>query len=1158
MKNFEFVHLNVHSEYSIINGFNKPKDIIKKACKFNMPSLCLSDLGNMFGALKFYEKSHIFGIKPILGLHLKIVFVKNDIEIILLARNILGYKNLMIISSILQNNNMNKVYKFNRIHFSYLKKYSKGLILILSYNFFYKNYNNIVKIDYKLIEEYILFFKKNFCECFYLELNRIGLFNEEFYINKILKVSFIYEIPLVATNRVYFLNKEDFNLHKIKTCINKGISLSKLKNYKYTKNQFLKSKEEMYNIFIDIPESIKNSVEISKRCNVLFEEKKYFLPNFFKKKVSSKRYLIKKSYEGIKKRLKKISKNKNFKNKNYSEYYKRISYELKIINKMGFSGYFLIVMEFILWAKKNDIPVGPGRGSGAGSLVAYALCITEINPIDFDLLFERFLNPERLSMPDFDVDFCMDRRDEVVSHISKIYGKKYVSQIITFGTMSAKSVIRDVGRVLGYPYGFINYVSKLIPTHFRMTIKKAFIEKLELRALYKNDEEFKNLIDISKKLEGVIKNVGKHSGGIIISPNKIINYVPLYFDKECNNSITQFDKNDLENIGLIKFDLLGLRTLTLIQSTILLIKKNNKKNFKNINEINLNDNKVFKLFKNSNTTAIFQLESKGMKDLIRKLLPDSFEDIIALVALFRPGPLQSGMVDNFINRKHGVEKTYYPDKNWQNILLKPILKSTYGIILYQEQVMKIVQVLAGYTLGRADIFRRAMSKKNNKEMKKQKEIFINGARKNKIDKIFAEKIFNLLEKFSGYGFNKSHSAAYAMITYQTMWLKTYYPSEFIVSAINLEMDKTGRLITLIDECRKMKIKIISPNINYSFYKFIIFDNNIIYGLGAIKGIGISSIQIIIDERKKNGVFKNLLDLCIRTIFKKITFNVYKKLIFSGACDCFKLDRYILYGILKNIIKLSLQNFNNKNIICKRLFNTIKEDYKNIIMLHKKKEFQWTLEEKLKKEHSSLGLYLTSHPVFQYYNELKYYKKIIKIKKLYKNKFINQTVSVIGIIFSIRSMIYKNNKKIIYIILDDFFHKIEIVIFNNLVNKYNSLLKKQKIILVKGKIVFDNFINNIRLIAKDINTLEKLRKKNIKKIIIFLDMNIIKKNIKKNIFKIIKENENGKIPLKIYENNLKNKKIYNFKKKTFIYPNNKLFNQLDLFLGKNFVKIFIKK
>ncbi|WP_343191926.1 DNA polymerase III subunit alpha [Buchnera aphidicola] len=1157
MKSFKFVHLNIRSDYSIVDGLNKPKELLKKAFDFNMTALGINDFGNMFGMIKFYNFAHYYGIKPILGVSLKIKFLKKYIKIILFAKNISGYNNLVLISSKIQKNNLLKKKDLNYIDCSYLKKNNEGLLLIINFDIFYELYNCLGENNFYTLKKYLDFCKKYFYDSFYLEIVRIKKLDEEFFINKLLKISYFYNVPVVATNKVCFINKNDFKIHNIRVCINKGISLYKTKdNHDYTKQQYFKSENDMLDLFSDMPDVIKNSVEISKRCNVIFSSKKYFLPKFLKKNISSEKFLIQKSCSGIKKRLHKIYLNKKISIKVLRKYYKRLSYEIKIINKMGFPGYFLIVMEFILWAKKKNIPVGPGRGSGAGSLVAYALFITEINPMDFDLLFERFLNPERLSMPDFDIDFCMEKRDIVISHISKIYGKDHVSQIITFGTMSAKSVIRDVGRVLGYPYGFINYISKLIPIDFGITIKKAFRNQTDLKKLYEKDKDVKVLVNFSKKLEGVVKNVGKHSGGIIISPTKIINHVPLYFDNDCKNSITQFDKNDLENIGLIKFDLLGLRTLTVIENTLLMIQKHNVKNCKkiDINSINVSDKKVFTIFKNANTIAIFQLESRGMQNLIRKINPDSFEDIIALVALFRPGPLQSGMVKNFIDRKKGLEKIYYPDKNWQDLSLKPILKSTYGIILYQEQVMQIAQLLAGYTLGNADIFRRAISKKDPKEMKKQRKFFQDGATKQGISKIFSSKIFDLLEKFAGYGFNKSHSTAYAMITYQTMWLKTYYPSEFMSSVMNVEIDKINRLIVLIDECRRMKIRIFSPNINSSYYKFYVKKNCIIYALGAIKGIGISSIKTIVDERKKNGIFTDILNLCIRTAGKKITFGILEKLVFSGAFDCFKLDRNVLRESLKSIIKLSIQYLKNKEFIYNNLFSDVYKDYFKIIKFKEKNCLLCTEEKKINNEYLSLGFYLNSHPIFKYLSELKKYKKIVRIKNLHHKKYLKKFVLIFGIVHSVRKIISKNNHEIISFVLDDCFNKIEIVVFHNLKNKYKRLIKYKKIILVQGKVVFDNFINKIRIIACKIENMEILRNKYLKKILIFLDVKIIKKIVEKKIFDIIDKYNYGQLELNIYKNNFENYKSYFFIKKFLIFPKNNFFNQLDLFLGKNFFKV----
>ncbi|WP_261979599.1 DNA polymerase III subunit alpha, partial [Buchnera aphidicola] len=924
----------------------------------------------------------------------------------------------------------------------------------------------------------------------------------------------------------------------------------------YSDQQFLKSEKEMCDLFADIPEALINSVEISKRCNVFIFSGKYFLPQFPTGKISVENYLITQAYKGIENRLN----SRNSDHKKYARilnrYKNRLDMELNIINKMGFPGYFLIVMEFIKWAKDNNIPVGPGRGSGAGSLVAYALNITEVDPLSFDLLFERFLNPERISLPDLDIDFCMEKRDKVIDHVSDIYGRNAVAQIITFGTLTAKAVIRDVGRVLGYPYGFINKLSKMVPLDPGITLKEAFLKESKLSNLYKNNEDVRNLIDIAKKLEGIHRNVGKHAGGVVISPTKITDFCPLYCDEKGDNPVTQFDKNDIEYVGLVKFDFLGLRTLTIINSTVKMInfKLNySKEKLININSIPLNDSKCFDVLKSAQTNGVFQLESYGMKDLIKRLQPDCFEDIIALVALFRPGPLQSGMVDNFINRKHGRENISYPDHKWQHILLKPILESTYGIILYQEQVMQIAQILAGYTLGSADILRRAMSKKNAKDMAKQRSIFEAGALKNGINKKLAIKIFDLLEKFAGYGFNKSHSVAYALVSYQTLWLKSHYPAEFMAAAMTSDIDHTEKIVTLIHESLNIGVKIIPPNVNLSKYEFYVKnDKNIVYGLGAIKGIGENSIHNLVQEREKNGEFHDLFDLCIRLDSNKINRRILEKLIMSGSCDCFNKNRNYLLQSIDDAIKSSKESVKIKHFKQESLFGVFKDELNQV----KKNNFvnlSCSEKNKLKNEYQVLGFYLTGHPIDQYSEELKHYLNGMKLSKL---KFIekNRTVLVAGIIVSIKVKTTKNNNRIAILILDDNTSRIEVIIFTSLLDVYESLLKLNEILFVKG-ILNVNFINAYtKIIANDLMDLNIARKKHINKLIIILNQD------KQDLFFLNKlracldKQSKGNIPVFFYC--YKKRVFFNLalNKKWFVIITDDFLHELKKIVGSKKIKL----
>ncbi|QCI23787.1 DNA polymerase III subunit alpha [Buchnera aphidicola (Macrosiphoniella sanborni)] len=1113
----KFIHLHVHSDYSIINGLSKPEDLVKKAVSLNMPAIAITDYNNLYGVIKFYQIAHKLGVKPIIGITVNFFsnLIKNELtRLTLLAANQEGYKNLILLIShayqkgYVDNNNVT-------IEKKWLSEINKGLIL-LSGGCQGEIGKILIQGKSSLISHCLSFYQRYFPDSYYLELCRTKRENEEKYLNLAVDLSISTDIPVVATNDVCFLNKEDFYIHKIRIAINEGETLkySKIQN-NYSNEQFLKSSQEMCDLFLDFPEALINSVEIAKRCNVFINSGKYFLPQFFTGHTSVQNYLIEKAYKGIKKRLNILYDIKKIEYKNiYNQYKKRLDMELNVINTMGFPGYFLIVMEFIQWAKDNNIPVGPGRGSGAGSLVAYALNITEIDPLSFDLLFERFLNPERVSLPDFDIDFCMEKRDKVIDHVAEIYGRDAVAQIITFGTLTAKAVIRDVGRVLGYPYGFLNKLSKLIPMDPGITLNEAFSQELELSNLYKNNEDVKNLINFSKKLEGVNRNVGKHAGGVVISPTKITDFCPLYCDEKGNNPVTQFDKNDIEYIGLVKFDFLGLRTLTIINHAVEMInikKKINKQQKININAIPLNETKCFELLKNSETTGIFQLESYGMKDLIKRLQPDCFEDIIALVALFRPGPLQSGMVDNFINRKHGREKISYPDHQWQHELLKPILESTYGIILYQEQVMKIAQVLAGYTLGSADILRRAMSKKNLKDMSKQRVIFEAGAFKNGISKKLSRKIFDLLEKFAGYGFNKSHSVAYALVSYQTLWLKTHYPSEFMAAAMTSDIDNTEKIVVLINEAINMKLNIIPPNINLSNYEFYVNDeNSIVYGLGAIKGIGENSAKDIVQERKKNGTFQDLFDFCMRIDFNKFSRRVLEKLIMSGSFDCINKNRNYLLQSINDAIKASKESLRIKHFKQDSLFGVFKDELDQV----KENNFvenNFSEKDQLENEYQVLGFYLTGHPINYYIEELKNYVNDLTLSDL---KFIknNKKILVVGIIVSIKFKITKNKNRIAIVILDDNTSRLEVLIFTDLLNSHESLLKLNNILFVHGIFNVKCVYKKFKMTAYNLIDLDEMREKYIKKLNIILNKEKIDTFSLNKLCECLNQQKKGNIPI----------------------------------------------
>ncbi|HFC53435.1 MAG TPA: DNA polymerase III subunit alpha, partial [Gammaproteobacteria bacterium] len=815
------------------------------------------------------------------------------------------------------------------------------------------------------------FWLELFPDSYYLELLRTGREGEEEYLHAAVDLAAAHDVPVVATNDVVFLDREDFEAHEARVCIHEGRTLNDPRRPRhYSGQQYLRSPAEMAELFADLPEALENSVEIARRCNVEITLGRNFLPSSpVPAGKSVEEHLAEQSRAGLERRLKVLfdADSPEFagQRKPYDE---RLASELEVINQMGFPGYFLIVADFIRWAKQNGIPVGPGRGSGAGSLVAYALTITDIDPLRYDLLFERFLNPERVSMPDFDVDFCMEGRDRVIEYVAQTYGRDKVSQIITYGTMAAKAVVRDVGRVFGHPYGFVDRIAKLIPFEIGMTLDKALEQEEALRELYRQDEEVAAIIDLGRKLEGITRNAGKHAGGVVIAPSQLTDFTPLYCEPGTRSLVTQFDKDDVEAVGLVKFDFLGLRTLTIIDRALQTINRQREAQGEHpidIGAIPLDDAASFELLKSCATTAIFQLESRGMKDLIKRLQPDSFEDIIALVALFRPGPLQSGMVDDFINRKHGRARVEYPHPD-----LESILKPTYGVILYQEQVMQIAQVLAGYSLGAADLLRRAMGKKKPEEMARQRAVFTEGALKRGVDEKTATHIFDLMEKFAGYGFNKSHSAAYALVSYQTAWLKAHYPAAFMAAVISSDMDHTDKVVTFIDECHDMGLEVLPPDVNRCHYHFTITgERTILYGLGAIKGVGEGVIEAIVRARESGGEFSDLFDFCRRLDLKKVNRRVLEALIRAGAMDSLGPNRATLMDALPDAIRIAEQYLRDTAVGQSDLFGICDSGAPAAGGKYRVQR-EWEEEQRLRGEKETLGLYLTGHPIERYLPELK--------------------------------------------------------------------------------------------------------------------------------------------------------------------------------------------
>ncbi|VFP79650.1 DNA polymerase III subunit alpha [Candidatus Erwinia haradaeae] len=1096
-----FVHLRVHSDYSMIDGLAKIESLVCHAAHFGMPAIGLTDYNNLFGFIKFYKAAHKKGIKPIIGIDCNLKFQEIGDEcaqITILAMNNKGYQNLILLISKAHLRGYGTYGP--RIEYEWLIECQEGLLLLSG-----GHKGDVGKMLLRgnniKAKELIIFYQKYFPQRYYLEISRTGRRDEERYLHQAIKLAVSFRLPIVATNEVCFISESDFNAHEIRVAIHYGYTLDDVKRpVCYSSKQYLRNEEDMCSLFSDIPEALENSVEIARRCNVIIQFGTYFLPQFPTGSISTEDFLIEKSKKGLEARLVSLFPNPQVRILNRVNYDKRLDIELQVINQMGFPGYFLIVMEFIQWSKEHSILVGPGRGSGAGSLVAYALNITDIDPLSFNLIFERFLNPERVSMPDFDIDFCMEKRDLVIEHVAEMYGRQAVSQIITFGTMTARAVIRDVGRVLGHPYTFVDRISKMIPLDFGITLKKALEYPSCLMELYKKDEEVKSLIDMARKLEGVTRNASKHAGGVVISPTKITDFSPLYCDENGNNLVTQFDKNDVEYTGLVKFDLLGLRTLTIIGWALDMInirRKQSSHTLINLSSISLKDRKSFHMLQRAETTAIFQLESRGMKDLMKRLKPDCFEDIIALVALFRPGPLQSGMVDNFINRKHGREKISYPDAQWEHELLQPVLKSTYGIILYQEQVMQIAQVLSGYNLGSADVLRRAMGKKDPIEMSNQRKIFEEGARENGIDSVLAMKIFDLVEKFAGYGFNKSHSAAYALLSYQTLWLKSHYPSEFMAAAMNADIHNTDKIVILVNECLRMNLKILPPNINVSLYNFHVnHQGEIVYGLGAIKGVGPSPVKDIIRARHQDGDFCEIFEFCKRINTRKVNHRVLKKLIMSSALDCFGQHRAALVASLPDAVKNSNQYTQASEGGQTDIFGGLLEQNDRV----KKKYLDiqpWSESIRLNGERETLGLYLTGHPMDPYLKEIQNYVSEQCLKDLRPTKK-GKLTTIAGLVISARIVVTKNNNRMGICILDDNSGRIEVKAFFDTLNQFQNFAKKDCILIVSGEVSMDHFTGEMKVIASEISDLDMVRKKYVRNIFIGLTYRQIDKKLIKRI------------------------------------------------------------
>lgn len=1075
-----FVHLRSHSEFSVVDGIIRVDELIKTAKQFKQPALGLSDLSNLFGQIKFYKKARESGIKPIIACDL---WVSNDADpkkpfrCLLIARNHQGYLSLceVISKAWLEN----AQYDHAEIRKEWLKD-APGLIALSG-----GIQGDIGRaIEVGNITQALALAKEwqsLFPNAFYLELQRAGFDGEENYIREAVHIAQHLQIPVVATHPIQFLSQDDFNMHEARVCISDGeILANPTRQRRFTPQQYMKSTEEMSALFADIPSALANTIEIAKRCNVEIELGRPQLPLFpTPDGIPLDEYLVYLAQEGLAKRMKHLYPDDKERAKQYPIYNERLEWECKTIISMGFPGYFLIVQDFINWGKNNGVPVGPGRGSGAGSLVAYALGITDLDPLRYDLLFERFLNPERVSMPDFDIDFCQDNREKVIDYVKDKYGRGAVSQIATFGTLGAKAVVRDVGRVLEMPYSLCDRLSKLIPFDPAnpWSLDKTLKEEPEFNRQYREDEEVRAIVDLAKPLEGLTRNIGMHAGGVLIAPGKLTDFCPLYCQPGSTSVVSQYDKGDIEDVGLVKFDFLGLRNLTILDWAVRYVRRFNEaqKDF-DLMSLPLDDQNAYKLLCDGNTTAVFQLESRGMKELLRKLLPNTFEDIIAVLALYRPGPLESGMVDDFVNRKHGRAEVdyFHPD-------LTNTLSSTYGVIVYQEQVMLIAQIIGGYSLGGADLLRRAMGKKKPEEMAKHRGLFEKGAIEKGYDGELAVRLFDLMEKFAGYGFNKSHSAAYALIAYQTAWLKAYHPAEFIAATISSDMDDTDKVQVFWRDALDNGLTVLPPDINQSVYRFEpVLDEysakglpprTIRYGLGAVKGTGQSAVENIVQVRDEGGAFKDLYDFCRRVNRHTVNRRSVEALIRAGAFDSISPNRAALLASLDQAISAADQADANAD-----QFSLFEDDAGALVDAEMAKVPPWDLHRELIEEKQALGFYY-SHHLFDVWRD--------EVRRFIPTTLANLGESkdlqwIAGVLIGTRSFNLKsegnegNPGRLYFMLMDDGSAQLEVMCPEEVYLQYKHLVETDHLLIVQVRAKQNRFNGTLRLTAEVLHNLQSAR------------------------------------------------------------------------------------
>ena len=1077
-----FVHLHVHSEFSLRDStarlpekpeYGDPKkaprpNLVSRAVELAQPALALTDLSNFFGLVKFYRAAEKMGIKPIAGADVLLEHGSDIARLTLLCQNRSGYLGLsrLLSRAYLEGHHGDHV----AIRPEWLQAETKGLIVIAGR----ESPVGKVAIEGHLesAEHALRELQRHFPDRVYVELTRTGRRHEEEFNAAAIDLAARCGLPLLASNDVRFLDRADFEAHEARVCIASGWILNDPRRpHDYSAEQYLKSEEEMCTLFADLPEALANSVELAKRCNLELEFGRNYLPAFpVPAEHTLDSWMRRQSHEGLEQRLTKQSVAEGF---TRADYMHRLDQELSVIIQMDFAGYFLIVADFINWAKQNAIPVGPGRGSGAGSLVAYALGITDLDPIRYDLLFERFLNPERVSMPDFDIDFCMVRRDEVIDYVAQKYGRDHVSQIITYGTMAAKAVVRDAGRVLGMPHGQVDRIAKMIP--LRPTDPLSLDDALgrsdraradsgrivaEFKEAYETDDEIRDLVDLAVKLEDLTRNAGKHAGGVVIAPSPLTDFAALFAEQGSRGAVTQFDKDDIEAVGLVKFDFLGLRTLTIIDWAIKAIGIQSNGQMLDIMSLPLDDKPTYELLSRGETTAVFQFESRGMRDYIRKLKPERFDDLVALAALYRPGPLNSGMVDDFIDRRHGRAEVSYPHE-----LLEPILKPTYGVIVYQEQVMQIAQTMAGYSLGGADLLRRAMGKKKPEEMAKERVKFESGAATNNIQPRLATQIFDLMEKFAEYGFNKSHSAAYALIAYQTAWLKAHYPAEFMAATLSADMDSTDKIVSFLQDARAIGLTVLPPDVNSSGYRFIALpERRIRYGLGAVKGVGEGACEAIVRERERGGPYTDLLDFCERTGGARMNRRTIEALVQAGALDALARNRPSLLLQLPEVLKATEQLARERESGQSSLFGGGTATTTSRIALPDADN--WALEQQLAGEYATLGHYLSGHPLDPHRAELLALTgctlaDLDRVWRERRDRRGEASVVLAGIVGLMR----RRGDAQAFAQFEDGYGQIEVSFWGETFSQSAPLLTRGRILLIEGGLREDEYTGGFSLRAK---------------------------------------------------------------------------------------------